>query len=104
MSRARRFRHYGRVMLRICRAFRVAPEPLLTTRELLERTHPRLRKRNRKIRLGRDRDNAARSVRRAAARLCIRVGRSWPGGVVWRLRTEKPSEKLLPKSQQNGVF
>jgi hypothetical protein len=36
-----------------------------------------------------DRSNAYRAVRKAAAKMAVKVGRVWPGGDVWRLRGEK---------------
>jgi hypothetical protein len=36
-----------------------------------------------------DRRNAYRAIRKAAAKMAVKVGRVWPGGTVWRLRGEK---------------
>jgi hypothetical protein len=32
------------------------------------------------------RKNISRAIRAAAERMCVRVGRRWPHGVLWRLR------------------
>ena len=72
----------GRVQLGIKRAFTVGPE--WSTRELMEWTHTMPLYRG--GRSYRDRLNYCRSIRRAAERLAIRVGRRWPDGIIWRLR------------------
>jgi hypothetical protein len=33
-----------------------------------------------------DRRNAYRAIRKAAAKMAVKVGRGWPGGNVWRLQ------------------
>jgi hypothetical protein len=78
----------GRVQRGIRRAFIVAPDREWTTRELLAWTHtmPLHRGTSRW-----ERHDCCKSVRRAADRRAERVGRVWPDGVVWRLRTDDPS-------------
>jgi hypothetical protein len=72
----------GRVQLGIKRAFIVGPE--WSTRGLMEWTHTLQLYRCKRLR--RDRLNYCRSIRRAADRLAIRVGRHYPDGIIWRLR------------------
>jgi hypothetical protein len=75
----------GRIQVRIRRAF-TAAEPVieLTTRQLMEWTHALSLHRGKTS--YRERCNHSRAIRRAAERLCERVGRRWPDGIVWRLR------------------
>jgi hypothetical protein len=83
MSRHSRYRHYGRVQMGIHRAFRAQPPgSALTTAELLKRTHPRIPND------WKARENPMRAVRWAADRLCVRAGRVWPHGIVWRLKDD----------------
>jgi hypothetical protein len=83
-----------RVQRGIRRAFVAYPDHEFTTRELLEWTHPRARgwrrprKGNPLPARARDRDNHCRAIRRACDQLAVRVGRRWPDGVVWRLKTD----------------
>ena len=72
----------GRVQLGIRRAFIVAPDREWTTRQLMELTHTMPLYRG--GRSHRERHNYCRSIRRAADRLAIRVGRRWPDGILWR--------------------
>jgi hypothetical protein len=72
----------GRVVLGIRRAFRANPARELSTRELWSWTHPREVHCPDRFR----RKNISRAIRAAAERMCIRVGRRWPHGVLWRLR------------------
>jgi hypothetical protein len=75
----------GRIQRGIRRAFIVRPG-VWTTRELLEWTHALRLYQGR--RSHRERHNYCRAIRRAAERMCERVGRRWPGGVLWRLRED----------------
>jgi hypothetical protein len=52
-----------------------------TTQQLLAWVYPRGAGRDR-----RERKNRARAVSLAARKMAIVVGRSWPGGNIWRLR------------------
>ena len=78
------------------RAFLVADGRDVTAVELFEWCYPR-RSRRKRVRLSvrdgdetfLDRSNAYRAVRKAAAKMAVKVGRVWPGGDVWRLRGEK---------------
>jgi hypothetical protein len=65
-------------------AVRSTPTPAreLTTRELWSWTHPREVHCPDRFR----RKNISRAIRAAAERMCVRVGRRWPHGVLWRLR------------------
>jgi hypothetical protein len=76
----------GRVQRGIRRAFIVAPE--WSTRQLMEWTHTLALHRGEAS--SRQRHDYCKSIRRAADRLAIRVGRVWPDGIVWRA-TESPS-------------
>jgi hypothetical protein len=69
----------GFVVLGIRRAFRALPGHSLTTRELLAWTYPRGAGRSL-----RERRNYCRAIRHAADRTCVRVGRRWPDGVLWK--------------------
>ena len=72
----------GRVQRGVRRAFLVAPE--WTTRELMEWTHAFALYRGRRSRW--QRHDYAKSVRRAADQVAVRLGRRWPDGVLWRLK------------------
>jgi hypothetical protein len=61
----------------ILRAFILAPER--TTRELMEWTHTLALYRGRRSRWRRH--DYAKSIRRAADRIAVRVGRRWPDGI-----------------------
>ena len=77
----------GRVQLGIKRAFVVAPDRAWSTSALIEWAFPLQLYRGRGS--YRHRLNYSRSIRRAADRLCDRVGRSDKGSgrpVLWRLR------------------
>jgi hypothetical protein len=71
----------GFVVLGIRRAFRALPGQTLSSRELLAWTYPRGAGRPL-----RSRCNHYRSIRRAADKVAVRVGRRWPHGVLWKLR------------------
>jgi hypothetical protein len=78
----------GRVQLGIRRAFIVAPDRLWSTSQLMEWTHALALYRGRSSH--RERHYYCKDVRRAAERLCDRVGRSATGSgraVLWRLKT-----------------
>jgi hypothetical protein len=72
----------GRVQRGVRRAFLLAPE--WTTRELMEWTHALALYRGRRSRW--QRHDYAKSVRRAADQVAVRLGRRWPDGVLWRLK------------------
>lgn len=74
----------GRVQLGLRRAAIVAPDREWSTRELMGWTHTMQLYRCQRSR--RDRLNYCRSIRRAAERVAIRVGRRWPDGILWRLK------------------
>jgi hypothetical protein len=69
----------GRVQKAIRRAFRARPGHSFTTRELLAWSHPRGARRPLH-----DRRNCCRAIRHAADQPCVRVGRLWPDGVLWK--------------------
>jgi hypothetical protein len=80
----------GRVQIGIKRAFIVDPNRAWSTSALMEWAFPLQLYRGRS--LYRHRLNYSRSIRRAAERLCERVGRSDKGSgrpVLWRLRKPK---------------
>jgi hypothetical protein len=79
----RNYNRTGRVQLGIKRAG-IAADREWTTRQLMEFTHTMPLYRG--GRSYRDRHNYCRSIRRAADRLAIRVGRRWPDGIIWRLK------------------
>jgi hypothetical protein len=68
----------------IRRAFIVDPDREWTTRELMEWTHTMPLYRGKRSRW--ERHDYCKSIRRAADRLAVRVGRVWPDGVIWRAR------------------
>jgi hypothetical protein len=74
--------HPGRVVRGIRRAFYANPGRELTTRELWSWTHPREVHCRDRFR----RKNISRAIRAAAERTCVRAGRRWPHGVLWKLR------------------
>jgi hypothetical protein len=71
----------GFVVLGVRRAFRARPGKTLSSRELLAWTYPRGAGKPL-----RERCNHFRSIRRVASKMCVRVGRRWPHGVLWKLR------------------
>jgi hypothetical protein len=78
----------GRIQRAIKRAFWASSGAVLTTRQIAEFSHPRATGKSWSERLG-----YCRAVRRAADRLCVRVGKRSGGrgeryhdGVLWRLR------------------
>jgi hypothetical protein len=76
----------GHVKLGIRRALDLDPNVRMTTTELVEWTHALAL--HQKKNLPRQRDHYCRAVRRAAERLCVRVGRSERGRgrpILWRL-------------------
>jgi hypothetical protein len=70
----------------IRRAFRANPGCELTTRELWSWAHPREVHCPDRFR----RKNISRAIRAAAERMCVRVGRRWPHGVLWKLPDGAP--------------
>jgi hypothetical protein len=81
----------GHVQVAIRRCFIVAPDRAWSTSQLMEWAFPLQLYRGRTA--NRHRMNYSRSIRRAADRLCIRVGRSAKGSgrpVLWRLRKPVP--------------
>jgi hypothetical protein len=89
----------GKVDRGVRRAFLVSNGRVLTTRELWTWTHPReLHHRDRHRR-----KDISRSIRRAAEKLAIRVGRRWPDGLVWRLRAEVIPLSTLENTVKTGL-
>ena len=78
----RNHKRIGRVQRGILRAFILAPER--TTRELMEWTHTLALYRGRRSRW--QRHDYAKSIRRAADRIAVRIGRRWPDGIIWRAK------------------
>jgi hypothetical protein len=78
----RNHKRIGRVQRGILRAFILAPER--TTRELMEWTHTLALYRGRQSRW--QRHDYAKSIRRAADRIAVRIGRRWPDGIIWRAK------------------
>jgi hypothetical protein len=77
----------GRVMRGIRRVFTVNPDRAFTTTEIMAWSHARGLYAGRDS--YRDRRNYCRAIRRAAERICERVGRSGTGSgrpILWRLR------------------
>jgi hypothetical protein len=58
-----------------------APGRELTTRDLWSWTHPREVRCPDRFR----RKNISRAIRAAAEWMCVRVGRRWPDGTVWKM-------------------
>jgi hypothetical protein len=75
----------GRIQLGIKRAATADPDREWTTRQLMAWTHTMPLYRG--GRSHRERHNYCRSIRRACEKLAIRVGRRWPDGIIWRLKT-----------------
>jgi hypothetical protein len=72
----------GRVQRGVLRAFTVAPDREWSTRELMQWCHTMRLYRGERSRWGRH--DYCKSIRRAADRLAIKVGRRWPDGIIWR--------------------
>jgi hypothetical protein len=81
----------GFVVLGIRRAFRANPGRQLSTRELWSWTHPGEMHCPDRFR----RKNISRAIRAAAERMCVRVGRRWPHGTVWKLAENEPRTASL---------
>jgi hypothetical protein len=73
----------GRVQRGIWRAFAARPGSRLTTVDLVAWAYPRLR--------GEPKNKHRHCIRQAAPHVADRVGRTYPGGFIWR---EKQSQSL----------
>jgi len=82
----------GKVQRRVTRAFIAKPGETRTTAELVSWCFPRL--------TGKPLSRHYFSVRRAAASVADRVGRTYPGGFIWRAK----QSHALPKLRENPAI